>query len=329
MTPQAIIDEIKASGLRGRGGAGFPTGRKWAVCARDARTTKYIICNGDEGDPGAFMDRSVLEADPHAVLEGMIIGAKAIGAQGLHLRPAEYPLAIQRVKIAIDRPGSTGCWARTSSAPASTSTSRSPGRRRLRLRRRDGADRLHRGPVADAPPAAPLPGPQGPVGQAHGHQQRRDLGQRPADHPPGRLVLELGTETSTGTKVFALAGKVNNTGLVEVPMGITLREIVYDIGGGIPDGRKLKAVQIGGPSGGCIPGQAPRPARRLRVAHRGRGHHGLGRHDRHGRRDLHGRRRQVLPGVPPTSPAASAPPAARARSRMLEILERICEGKGR
>ena len=258
MTPQQVIDEIKASGLRGRGGAGFPTGVKWGFAAANQADQKYVCCNADEGDPGAFMDRSILEGDPHVVLESMAIAGYAIGAsQGYIYVRAEYPIAVKRLQIAIDQAHEYGlCSAMTSSAPALPSTFPAPPRRRrVRVRRGDGAHDHHRGQArrAAAPPA--VPGRQGPVPEAHHPEQRGDLGQRHADHPQRRRLVPapIGTERSSGTKVFALGGKIKHTGLVEVPMGTTLREIVEEIGGGVPNGHTFKAAQTGGPSGGCIP----------------------------------------------------------------------------
>jgi NADH:ubiquinone oxidoreductase subunit F (NADH-binding)/(2Fe-2S) ferredoxin/Pyruvate/2-oxoacid:ferredoxin oxidoreductase delta subunit len=256
MTPAAIIDEILFSGLRGRGGAGFPTGKKWAACAKEKRTPKYLICNGDEGDPGAFMDRSVLEADPHAVLEGMVIGAKAIGAsKGFIYIRHEYPLALKRVEIAIGQARENGLLGQdilgtgfdfdleiVQGAGAFVS-----GEETALLASVEGK-------IAMPRQRPPYPAQKGLWGQptvinnVETWATVPNIIRRGADWFQG-----LGTETSKGTKIFSLVGKINNTGLVEVPMGITLREIVYGVGGGIPDNREFKAVQIGGPSGGCLP----------------------------------------------------------------------------
>ncbi len=256
MTPQAIIDEILFSGLRGRGGAGFPTGKKWAACAKEKRSPKYLICNGDEGDPGAFMDRSVLEADPHAVLEGMVIGAKAIGAaKGFVYIRHEYPLALKRMEIAIAQARENGLLGRdilgtgfdfdleiVQGAGAFVSGEES------------ALVASVEGRIAMPRQRPPYPAQKGLWGQptvinnVETWATVPNIIRRGADWFQG-----LGTETSKGTKIFALVGKIANTGLVEVPMGITLREIVYGIGGGIPDKRDFKAVQIGGPSGGCLP----------------------------------------------------------------------------
>ena len=256
MTPQAVIDEILRSGLRGRGGAGFPTGRKWAACAKEKRSPKYLICNGDEGDPGAFMDRSVLEADPHAVLEGMAIGAKAIGAaKGFIYIRHEYPLALKRVEIALGQARESGLLGKdilgtgfdfdleiVQGAGAFVSGEES------------ALIASVEGQIAMPRQRPPFPAQKGLWGKptvinnVETWATVPNIIRRGADWFRG-----LGTETSKGTKIFALVGKIANTGLVEVPMGITLREIVYGIGGGIPDKRDFKAIQIGGPSGGCLP----------------------------------------------------------------------------
>ncbi|RPJ03479.1 MAG: NADH-quinone oxidoreductase subunit NuoF [Candidatus Aminicenantes bacterium] len=256
MTPEGIIDEILFSGLRGRGGAGFPTGKKWAACAKEKRAPKYLICNGDEGDPGAFMDRSVLEADPHAVLEGMVIGAKAIGAsKGFIYIRHEYPLALKRVEIAIGQARENGLLGEdilgtgfdfdleiVQGAGAFVS-----GEETALIASVEGQ-------IAMPQQRPPYPAQKGLWGKptvinnVETWATVPNIIRRGADWFQG-----LGTETSKGTKIFSLVGKINNTGLVEVPMGITLREIVYGIGGGIPVNREFKAVQIGGPSGGCLP----------------------------------------------------------------------------
>jgi NADH:ubiquinone oxidoreductase subunit F (NADH-binding)/(2Fe-2S) ferredoxin/NAD-dependent dihydropyrimidine dehydrogenase PreA subunit len=256
MKPQEIIDEILFSGLRGRGGAGFPTGKKWAACAKEKATPKYLICNGDEGDPGAFMDRSVLEADPHAVLEGMIIGAKAIGAsKGFIYVRHEYPLALKRMEIAIAQARESGLLGEdilgtgfdfdleiVQGAGAFVS-----GEESALIASVEGRIAMPR----QRPPYPAQKGLWGKptvINNVETWATVPNIIRRGAD-----WFQALGTETSKGTKIFALVGKIANTGLVEVPMGITLREIVYGIGGGIPDKRDFKAIQIGGPSGGCLP----------------------------------------------------------------------------
>jgi NADH:ubiquinone oxidoreductase subunit F (NADH-binding)/(2Fe-2S) ferredoxin/Pyruvate/2-oxoacid:ferredoxin oxidoreductase delta subunit len=256
MTPAGIIDEILFSGLRGRGGAGFPTGRKWAICAQEKRAPKYLICNGDEGDPGAFMDRSVLEADPHAVIEGMIIGARAIGAsKGYVYIRHEYPLALKRMEIAINQARDNGLLGEdilgsgfdfdleiVQGAGAFVS-----GEETALIASVEGK-------IAMPRQRPPYPAQKGLWGQPTVINNVETWATVPNIIRRGSdWFSSLGTETSKGTKIFSLVGKIANTGLVEVPMGITLREIVYGIGGGIPDNRDFKAIQIGGPSGGCLP----------------------------------------------------------------------------
>jgi NADH:ubiquinone oxidoreductase subunit F (NADH-binding)/(2Fe-2S) ferredoxin/NAD-dependent dihydropyrimidine dehydrogenase PreA subunit len=256
MTPAEIVDEITFSGLRGRGGAGFPTGKKWALCAREKAAPKYLICNGDEGDPGAFMDRSVLEADPHAVLEGMVIGAKAIGAsKGFVYIRHEYPLALKRVEIAIQQARDNGLLGEdilgtgfnfdleiVQGAGAFVS-----GEETALIASVEGR-------IAMPRQRPPYPAHKGLWGQPTVINNVETWATVPNIIRRGSDWFQgLGTETSKGTKIFSLVGKIANTGLVEVPMGITLREIVYGIGGGIPDKRDFKAIQIGGPSGGCLP----------------------------------------------------------------------------
>ncbi len=256
MTPETIISEISASGLRGRGGAGFPTGRKWAACAKEKRTPKYLICNGDEGDPGAFMDRSVLEADPHAILEGMVIGAKAIGAaKGFVYIRHEYPLALKRVEIAIAQARDNGLLGEDILGTGFN----------FDLEIVEGAGAFVsgeetaliasvEGKIAMPRQRPPFPAQKGLWGRPTVINNVETWATVPNIIRRGSDWFQgLGTESSKGTKIFSLVGKINNTGLVEVPMGITLRDVVFGIGGGIPKGREFKAVQIGGPSGGCLP----------------------------------------------------------------------------
>ncbi len=258
MKPEEIIAAIKESGLRGRGGAGFSTGVKWEICRRQPGSPKYVICNGDEGDPGAFMDRSVLEADPHAVLEGMIVGARAIGANKgyLYIRD-EYPLAIQRADLAIRQARELGLLGKDIMGSGFDFD--------LQIARGAGAfvsgeETALIAAVEGRPPEPevrpPFPAEKGLWGQPTNINNVETWANVPSIIRRGAAwFAALGTEKSKGTKIFSLVGKINNTGLVEVPMGITLREIVYGIGGGIPGGKAFKAVQTGGPSGGCIPGE--------------------------------------------------------------------------
>jgi NADH-quinone oxidoreductase subunit F/NAD(P)H dehydrogenase (quinone)/NADP-reducing hydrogenase subunit HndC len=256
MEPEEIIGEMKTSGLRGRGGAGFPTGLKWEFAHKSKGETKYVLCNADEGDPGAFMDRSVLEADPHSVLEGMIIAAKAVGAhQGYIYCRAEYPLAIKRLNIAISQAKEYGLLGEDILGSGFD----------FDLEIYQGAGAFVCGEETalmhsiEGKRGMPRPRPPFPAQQG--------LWKKPtvlnnvetyANVPPiilrgGKWYAGIGTETSKGTKVFALTGTVKNIGLVEVPMGTPIRTIIYDVGGGIPKKRKFKAVQLGGPSGGCVP----------------------------------------------------------------------------
>jgi NADH-quinone oxidoreductase subunit F len=254
--PEDVIDSVKQSGLRGRGGAGFPTGVKWAIARAQRAPAKYVICNGDEGDPGAFMDRLVLESDPHRVVEGLALAAYAIGAaEGFFYIRAEYPLAVRRIRQAIADAESHGyLGARILGSSFS-----------LRLEVREGAGAFvcgeetalilslegQRGMPRLRPP---YPAERGFRGQPTLINNVETLAAVPWILRHGaEAYASLGTKTSAGTKVFALAGKIVHGGLIEVPMGITIREIVEDIGGGIKDGRRFKAVQIGGPSGGCLP----------------------------------------------------------------------------
>ena len=256
MEPDEVVDTITRSGLRGRGGAGFPTGRKWASCRRAEGEPKYVICNADEGDPGAFMDRAVLEGNPHAVLEGMIIGAFAIGSrEGYFYVRNEYPMAVENATLAVEAAQAYGLLGENIAGSGFGLD--------IDIRRGGGA-------FVCGESSALMRSLQGDVGEPQAKYVRsveKGLWERPtalnnvetwANVP---LIIdkgwewytEIGTEGSKGTKIFSLVGKINNTGLVEVPMGVTLREIIFDIGGGIPDNKAFKAVQTGGPSGGCIP----------------------------------------------------------------------------
>jgi len=256
MRPEDVVREVSTSGIRGRGGAGYPTGLKWSTVAKATGTGKFVVCNADEGDPGAFMDRSVLEGDPHRVLEGMAIAAYAVGAeQGYIYVRGEYPLAINRLKVAIRQAERLQLL----------------GHRILdthfnfRIDLRIGAGAFVCGEETaliasiEGKRGTPRPRPPFPAQSGlWGHPTLINNVETYANIAPiimggGEAFAAIGTERSKGTKVFALAGRIVNTGLVEVPMGMSLRDIIYDIGGGIPDGRTFKAAQTGGPSGGCIP----------------------------------------------------------------------------
>ena len=256
MTPQQVIDEIKKSGLRGRGGGGFPTGMKWQFAANQVSDQKYVCCNADEGDPGAFMDRSILEGDPHTVIEAMAIAGYAIGAnQGYIYVRAEYPIAVQRLNIAIKQAREYGLLGKNIFGTDFSFD--------LDIRLGAGAFVCgeetalmtsiegHRGEPRTRPPFPAV----------KGLWEKPTILNNVETYANIPVILlkgadwfnSIGTEKSKGTKVFAVGGKINNTGLVEIPMGMTLREVIYDIGGGIPKGKKFKAAQTGGPSGGCIP----------------------------------------------------------------------------
>jgi len=256
MTPEGVINEVKESGLRGRGGGGFPTGNKWETCRKAPGDKRYVICNCDEGDPGAFMDRSLMEGNPHSVLEGMIIGAYAVGShEGYIYVRNEYPLAVQNAGIAIKQAEEYGLLGKNILGSGFDFS--------VKISRGGGA-------FVCGESTALMASLEGKVGEPRAkyvHTSDKGLWEQPTNlnnvetwaNVP--LIIgngadwyaKIGSEGSKGTKIFSLVGKINNTGLIEVPMGITLREIIYGIGGGIPEGKKFKAVQTGGPSGGCIP----------------------------------------------------------------------------
>ncbi len=256
MTPEKIIDEVKKSGLRGRGGAGFPTGSKWESTRKAKGKVKYVICNADEGDPGAFMDRSLVEGNPHSVLEGMIIGAYAIGShEGYIYIRNEYPLAVRNMTIALEQAEAKGLLGKNILGSGFNFS--------IKIKRGGGA-------FVCGESTALMASLEGRVGEPRAkyiHTSEQGLWGRPSNlnnvetwanvpliiNKGAAWYAKIGTKNSKGTKIFALVGNITNTGLVEVPMGTTLREIVYGIGGGIPKGRKFKAVQTGGPSGGMIP----------------------------------------------------------------------------
>ncbi len=258
MSSKEIVDTIKGSNLRGRGGAGFPTGLKWELGLKIKSEIKYVICNGDEGDPGAFMDRSVMEGDPHSVIEGMIIGAKATESHhGYIYVRAEYPLAVRRLQMAIDQCYEKGFLGKNIFGTGFD----------FDLKIFQGAGAFVCGEATAL--MRSIEGKRGMPSPKLWRSAEKGLWDRPtvlnnvetfANIP--RIILNgadwyrnLGTERSGGTKVFSLSGKVKNTGLIEVPLGVTLREIIYDIGGGIEGGRPFKALQTGGPSGGCVPAE--------------------------------------------------------------------------
>ncbi len=256
MTPEEVLAEVKESGLRGRGGGGFPTGVKWETCRNAPGDARYVICNADEGDPGAYMDRSLLEGNPHSVLEGMIIGAYAIGAnEGYIYVRNEYPLAVENAKKAIDQATRYGLLGRDIFSSGFE----------LDVKIAKGGGAFICGESSAL--MTSLEGKPGRPRAKYIHTVERGLNDQPTNlnnvetwanvpliiDKGAAWYRQTGTEGSKGTKIFSLVGKINNTGLVEVPMGMSLREIVYGIGGGVPAGKKLKAVQTGGPSGGCLP----------------------------------------------------------------------------
>ncbi|NIM13050.1 MAG: 4Fe-4S dicluster domain-containing protein [Candidatus Aminicenantes bacterium] len=256
MEPEEIIDQVKKSGLRGRGGAGFPTGTKWELCRNAPGSVKYVVCNGDEGDPGAFMDRSVLEADPHAVLEGMLIGARAIGAKkGFVYVRSEYPLALKRLYIALEQAEAYGLLGENIlGTDFSFTIDVFPGAGAFVCGEETALLASLEGRVGRPRTRPPYPSEEGLWGKPTCINNVETWANVPNIMLRGAdWFSSIGTETSKGTKIFSLVGKINNTGLVEVPMGISLREIIFDIGGGIAKGKNFKAVQTGGPSGGCIP----------------------------------------------------------------------------
>jgi NADH:ubiquinone oxidoreductase subunit F (NADH-binding)/(2Fe-2S) ferredoxin len=256
MEPDEVVEEVVASGLRGRGGGGFPAGLKWKICKESPGDTRYLICNADEGDPGAFMDRALLEGDPHSVLEGMIITAYALeAARGFIYVRAEYPIAVEHIRIAIEQARERGLLG---SSIFGTDFS-------LDIEVREGAGAFVcgeetamiaslEGERGMARPKPPYPALRGYLGKPTIINNVETFANVPVIiSDGGARFAESGTEGSKGTKIFALAGQVNNTGLVEVPMGATIREIVFEVGGGLPKNREFKAVQMGGPSGGCVP----------------------------------------------------------------------------
>jgi NADH:ubiquinone oxidoreductase subunit F (NADH-binding) len=259
MTPDEVIEEIKDSGLRGRGGAGFLSGVKWEFCRRSRNTPKYVICNADEGDPGAFMDRSILEGDPHSVIEGMAIAAYAIGArEGYIYCRAEYPLAIAHLKTALAQAHEYGLLGENIlGADFSFDLHVYEGAGAFVCGEETALMASIEGRRGEPRPRPPFPAVSGlwnkpsNVNNVKSYAMTPEIIRRGADWFAG-----IGAPKSPGTAIFALTGQINNTGLIEVPMGITLREIIYDVGGGIPHGKTFKAVQTGGPLGGCLPASA-------------------------------------------------------------------------
>jgi len=331
MTPEEVIQEIIDSGLRGRGGGGFPTGLKWKFARQTPKWPKYVICNADEGDPGAFMDRSVLEGDPHSVIEGMIIAAYAIGAeQGYIYVRAEYPLAIRRLRIAMEQAKELGLLGDNILGSGFN----------FRLAIYEGAGAFVcgeetalmnsiMGERGQPWPRPPYPAVSGLWGQPTNINNVKSYAYTPRILRMGAdWFKSIGTETSTGTAVFALTGQTKRTGLIEVPMGITLREIIYDIGGGINDDKTFKAVQTGGPLGGALPEaylDTPVDFDSLRAAGAVMGSGGMIVADE--TTCMVEFAKYFMEFVVAES-CGKCPPCRIGSTRMLEILERITEGKG-
>jgi len=332
MTPEEVIAEVKRAGLRGRGGAGFPTGLKWELTRQTPSTKKYIICNADEGDPGAFMDRSLLEGDPHRVIEGMIIGAYAIGAdEGYIYVRAEYPLAIKRLELALQQARERGFLGEDIFGSGFSFN--------LQIKKGAGAFVCGEETALMASiegkrgmprPKPPFPSQSGLWGKPTNINNVETFANVPELIRLGAAGFSsIGTQGSTGTKVFALTGKIANTGLVEVPMGLSLREVVYDIGGGVPGGGQLKAVQIGGPSGGCIPAELldlPIDYESLRSVGAMMGSGGMVVMDQS--TCMVDVARFFLRFTQHES-CGKCTPCREGTKRMLEILDRICSGEGR
>jgi NADP-reducing hydrogenase subunit HndC len=332
MTPKQVIDEVTLSGLRGRGGGGFPTGVKWGLARKTQQWPKYVICNADEGDPGAFMDRSVLEGDPHSVIEGMIIAGYAIGAQyGYIYCRAEYPLAIRRLEIALAQAREQGLLGENILGSGFS----------FDILIKEGAGAFVCGEETalmasiQGERGQPWPRPPYPAVSGLWEQPSNVNNVKSYAYVPRIIRLgaawfkNLGTEGSPGTAVFALTGMVNQTGLIEVPMGITMREIIYDVGGGIPLGRNFKAVQTGGPLGGCLPEKhldTPVDFDSLRAAGAVMGSGGMIVADE--TTCMVEFAKFFMKFVCDES-CGKCPPCRIGSTRMLEILERITEGKGK
>ena len=256
LSPDDVIEEMKKSGLRGRGGAGFPTGLKWELCRQQPGDVKYVICNADEGDPGAYMDRSIMEGNPHLVLEGMIIGAYAIGAnQGYVYIRNEYPLAVKHLRQAISQAEEVGLLGENIlDSGFAFSVNIKLGSGAFVCGEETALIASIEGQIGEPRPRPPYPAEFGLWGNPTNINNVKSWASVPIIIDKGSdWYSSIGTETSKGTVIFSVVGNINNTGLVEVPIGISLRELIFDIGGGIPDGKSFKAAQIGGPSGGCIP----------------------------------------------------------------------------
>lgn len=333
MTSQEVIDEVKASGLRGRGGGGFPTGLKWqfAYNATSPDGVKYVACNADEGDPGAFMDRSVLEGDPHRLIEAMAIAAYAIGAQkGYVYVRAEYPIAVKRLQIAIDQAKDYGLLGdNVFETDFSFDLEIRLGAGAFVCGEETALMNSVEGKRGEPRPRPPFPANKGLFERPTVLNNVETYANIPTIILEGaESFASVGTEKSKGTKVFALGGKINNTGLLEIPMGTTLREVIYEIGGGIPNGKAFKAAQTGGPSGGCIPASEldiPIDYDNLISIGAMMGSGGLIVMDEDN--CMVDVARFFLDFTQDES-CGKCPPCRIGTKRMLEILERICDGKG-
>ena len=331
MSPEEVIQEIKLSGLRGRGGGGFPTGLKWEFARKYQADQKYVVCNADEGDPGAFMDRSILEGDPHSVLEAMAIAGYSIGAdKGFIYVRAEYPIAVHRLKIAIEQARKYGILGKNIFGTGFNfdieirlgAGAFVCGEETALLESIEGK----RGQPRVKPPYPAQSGLWGKPTLINNVETYANIAQIILKGP--EWYSSIGTENSKGTKVFALGGNVNNIGLVEVPMGTTLREIVYDIGGGIPNGRDFKAAQTGGPSGGCIPKEhldTPIDYESLKQIGSMMGSGGLIVMD--DTKCMVSLAKFYLEFTVSES-CGKCTPCRIGTKRMLEILEKLCDGKG-
>ncbi|MBN1981716.1 MAG: FAD-dependent oxidoreductase, partial [Chitinivibrionales bacterium] len=331
MTPEHVIEEMKASGLRGRGGAGFPTAMKWGFTRQEKSDVKYILCNADEGDPGAFMDRSILEGDPHSVIEGMAVGAYAIGAsQGYVYVRAEYPLAVERLQRAIEQARSSGLLGKNIlSTPFCFDLEIRMGSGAFVCGEETALITSIEGNRGEPRPRPPFPAQKGLWGKPtvlNNVETYANVATIIRDG--GAAFSRIGTALSKGTKVFALAGAIENAGLVEVPVGTPLGELIYDIGGGIPNNREFKAAQVGGPSGGCVPRQhlnVPLDYESLNQLGAIMGSGGLIVLDSNA--CMVDVARYFLEFVQEES-CGKCVPCREGTLRMLEILNRICEGKG-
>ena len=332
MTPEQVIETVMASGLRGRGGAGFPAARKWQLCRASKETPKYLICNADEGDPGAFMNRRVLEGDPHSVIEGMVIAAYAIGAQqGYIYCRAEYPIAVRTLNIAIKQARSLGLLGENIMGSGfSFDVEVRMGAGAFVCGEETALMASIEGKRGEPRPRPPFPAQKGVFNKPSNVNNVETFANTAAIILNGAAwYAQYGTEKSKGTKTFALAGDVKNTGLIEVPLGIKLHEVVYEVGGGIKDDRAFKAVQIGGPMGGCLPAkflELPVDYESLAVAGTIMGSGGMVvMDDRNCMVDI----ARFFMDFTQDESCGKCTPCRVGTRRMLEILERICAGKGR